>query len=445
VLIPVDGQRTSKRPSLAIISTYGDLCGIASYTYFLAKQLSPFFDVEVLKIDSFLTRETRLSSEGDRHIKELSRKAASFDCVSIQFEHGTLGISAAAITRRFHWLLETPSAVSVTMHSFIRTEPMEFRELFKNIRRRQFWDAALKIKGYYRTRRLDEGIMGSIKKEIDKQSHSVSIIVHTKRERRLVQAIYKISSVLDHPLSFLRPEDVSSARSRAQSHDKIGGLKLPDDTVFVGIFGFIARYKGTRTAVQAMQLLPNNYHLLVFGGVHPQAIIKNQVVDPYLDEVLRDIRPGARAVDHQSTSLHLATPASLFEKDPRDISSRVHFMGALDDLEFLAGMSACSTVIIPYLEVGQTSSGPIAQALELGCRVLVARNKAFLEYERYHPGRLEFFDIGNFVELAQKLQAPNPVSGLPSQLDFDADTNAKTYLAAFGLDAPAPEVRIAAE
>ena len=68
----------------------------------------------------------------------------------------------------------------------------------------------------------------------------------------------------------------------------------------------------------------------------------------------------------------------LLIEHPKDLSQRIHFLGATGDEDFLAGMAICDAVVFPYLEVGQSSSGPISQALELGCRVIASRTHTFL-------------------------------------------------------------------
>ena len=94
-------------------------------------------------------------------------------------------------------------------------------------------------------------------------------------------------------------------------------------------------------------------------------------------------------------------------------------------------MAVCDAVVFPYLEVGQSSSGPISQSLELGCRVIASRTHTFLQFARYHPNTIEFFDIGNHLELAGRILARPQFDGerLPS---FNVETNKATYLAANG-------------
>ena len=64
-------------------------------------------------------------------------------------------------------------------------------------------------------------------------------------------------------------------------------------------------------------------------------------------------------------------------------------------------MAICDAVVFPYLEVGQSSSGPISQALELGCRIIASRTHTFLQFGRYHQDMIEFFDIGNHLGIGR--------------------------------------------
>ena len=105
-------------------------------------------------------------------------------------------------------------------------------------------------------------------------------------------------------------------------------------------------------------------------------------------------------------------------------------MGALDDREFLTGMAVCDAVVFPYLEVGQSASGPISQALELGCRIIASRTRTFLEFADYHRDAIEFFDIGNHLELAERILA-RPQFAAPRKFpELNAETNKAIYLLA---------------
>ena len=111
-------------------------------------------------------------------------------------------------------------------------------------------------------------------------------------------------------------------------------------------------------------------------------------------------------------------------------------MGALSDNEFLTGMAICDAVVFPYLEVGQSASGPISQALELGCRIVASRTHTFLEFAEYHRDAIELFDIGNHLELAERILA-RPQFAAPRKFrKFNTETNKAIYLLANGRPPP---------
>jgi glycosyltransferase involved in cell wall biosynthesis len=173
---------------------------------------------------------------------------------------------------------------------------------------------------------------------------------------------------------------------------------------------------------------------LIFRGTHPNEIRPYQPIHPYLASLLSDANVDASLWDQARTlgvpSANLDIERYLFGPHPHDLSSRVHFMGTPDDADFLAGMTICDTVVFPYLEVGQSSSGPISQALELGCRIIASRTLTFLDFAAYHPNAIEFFDIGNHLELAERIAA-RPQYGERREIPpYNVETNKAVYLAA---------------
>jgi hypothetical protein len=270
----------------------------------------------------------------------------------------------------------------------------------------------------------------------------VSVIVHTRRDRANMKYVYGLRHVYDHPLSFLGEADADTV-CRAASRRRFAILdRVPAGAKLIGVFGFLGRYKGFETVVRALHHLPKEYHLLIFGGVHPNEIKPHQPIDPvvsalfeagYIDTNIAErvsMRPGAGA-PAVSIAVEGAT-CDLLIGHPKDLSERLHFLGAMPDDEFLSGMAICDSVVFPYLEVGQSASGPISQALELGCRVIASRTRTFLQFARYHHRMIEFFDIGNHLELAARLLARPEFDPQTRRLSFNSATSKATYLAANG-------------
>jgi hypothetical protein len=98
--------------------------------------------------------------------------------------------------------------------------------------------------------------------------------------------------------------------------------------------------------------------------------------------------------------------------------------------------------VFPYLEVGQSSSGPISQALELGCRVIASRTHTFIQLSRYHHNLIEFFDIGNHLELAGRVRARPQFERRDHLPAFNVETNKAVYLAANGSHVTGSRVRV---
>jgi glycosyltransferase involved in cell wall biosynthesis len=429
------------RKRLALISTYDELCGIAAYTRSLERQLSNVFDVTVFDLDQYLLRSThgRVRKFGDRHIQDICREIRDYHAVNLQLEHGTLGRNCHDIHRRFTWILRAAQRFSVTFHTVFQCDAFNFREFINEILRLNFSKAIAMRSSYNREHLLSAGLASRLRRA--QRFKPVSLIVHTRRDLKYMKYVHGMRNVHDHPLSFISAAEAREVRCTATRRKFPVLDAVPKECRLVGMFGFLGRYKGFDTVVRALHHLPKDYHLLIFGGVHPNEIKLHQSIDPvvsslfdagYVDtSVAERIRADAGAAPAVSVAVD-GSMRDLLTEHPKDLSDRIHFLGAQSDAQFLAGMAICDAVVFPYLEVGQSSSGPISQALELGCRVIASRTHTFLQFARYHRDMVEFFDIGNHLELAGRILARpqfEPGERLPV---FNVETNKAVYLAANG-------------
>src|SRR5579871_1057367 len=219
--------------------------------------------------------------------------------------------------------------------------------------------------------------------------------------------------------------------------------RAADQAKLIGVFGFFGRYKGFETVIRALHHIPPDHHLLIFGGVHPNEIKAHQPIDPTVAALFEagfvdtNVAERIRAIPAPGTpTVSVAVDGStrdLLIEHPKDLSRRIHFLGATSDEDFLAGMAICDTVVFPYLEVGQSASGPISQALELGCRVIASRTHTFLQFAKYHQDMIEYFDIGNHLELAARLVARPQYEQHVRSLYYNVETNQAIYAKANGL------------
>ena len=407
-------------------------------------------------LDQYLLRGThrRVRKFGDRHIQEIRREIKDYDTVNLQLEHGTLGRTAHDIYRRFSWIVQASTRLSVTFHTVMQSQAFDFREYLRQILRLNFIEAARLRAEYSRTYLLSAGVATRLRRA--QRFKPVSVIVHTRRELAHMRYVHGLRSVYDHPLSFLGEADACDVR-RTASRDRFAILDaVPADGRLIGVFGFLGRYKGFDTVIRALHHLPPDCHLLIFGGVHPNEIKPHQPIDPVVSSLLDAGYVDTSVPERIRASAGAGAPAVLLSLDPsmrelltehpRDLSQRIHFLGATSDADFLAGMAICDTVVFPYLEVGQSSSGPISQALELGCRIIASRTHTFLQFGRYHQDMIEYFDIGNHLELAARIASRPQFDALARRLSFTIETNKAAYIAAAGIPAisarrPSPRPR----
>ncbi|MDR3532638.1 MAG: hypothetical protein P4L90_19060 [Rhodopila sp.] len=421
---------------LAIISTYDEMCGIAGYTRALEQQLRPHAEVTVFDLDQYLLRSphARVQRLADRHIKDIASRLADFDSVNIQLEYGTLGRTSGQIVRRFKRLVTAAPAVSVTFHTILGHDPLDWAALGRSLITGRIFRMFRIIGSHRRNRDIAARTYRLLR--ASQRVRPVNVIVHTKRDARLLHDVFRLRNVDHHPLSFVASDQAGRIRDAAM-RDHFPILRtLPADAKLIGSFGFLSPYKGFETALRALHYLPEDHHLLIFGGIHPQAIKRGQALDPYIQTLLDESHIGRTILDtvsEKGTPLTLnldAASKELLARHPEDLHRRVHFLGVHNDEAFMRAMALCDVVVLPYLEVGQSSSGPIAMAVEMGCRVLASRTLAFLQFARYHPGQVEFFDIGNYAELADLIRADTPAPRGERILSYNTETNAALYLAA---------------
>jgi glycosyltransferase involved in cell wall biosynthesis len=252
----------------------------------------------------------------------------------------------------------------------------------------------------------------------------------------MMKIVHGLRNVYDHPLAQLDPTLVAEIRSRSDRSLFPGLAKVPPGAILLGCFGFLSPYKGFDTAVRALALLPDRYHLGIFGATHPGSSKLFAKRDPYISKLLHLLKAGQRMLTaKEGRGFNLSVegnnlPELMAAAHPADISGRVHFLGALSDDDFPAAISLCDTVLLPYREVGQSSSGPLCLSVELGKHVIATRTKAFLQAQRYYKNRYRTIDIDNHIELAQAIEAESGViSEYPLPSTYNAESNRAMYVA----------------
>lgn len=358
----------------AIISSYHRACGIAQYVEHLEPCLKniPGWEVEIipLPVSVFRSGTKYAKTVAKLEMDAIIEKIKDADVVNIQFEPGLFGVSPFDVKKRIKKMVENSKNLIITYHTVPFSNTLTFPRSVRDIIR------FLKIS----TRTL---VFKFLFNKARKKDNIINI-VHTKRERYNFEMIGVPSSrIIDHPLSFISKEKKESLSYFEENNNLKKTFKLSDDSKIIGVFGFISPYKGIDTAILALKNLPENYNLLIFGALHPESLAHEQKINPYLNEIIKIIS----------------------DKNNLSLSNRVIFCGAPDNESFIRYMEGCDYVVLPYQEVGQTSSGPASMALDLSKNIFLSNNRCFNELNKYAKNAFTFFDVGNHIELAQKISS----------------------------------------
>lgn len=361
---------------MALLSTWQEKCGIAHYSSFLKRALDPYLDVVVIPLPRATMRDESDRPKADAYIDQIVTRLDQFDVINIQLEFGIFGNRPAEIARRFNKLAAASRELIVTFHSLRGPDLPRWQQLAGALRRA----SAGRVYQYlhdFRAALLWRCMYRALSNHA--RSHKVTVIAHTKRDAKRLGRLIAGAQVLDHPLTYMSEADIAGVETLAQSSSLPALLPaVSDDVRFIGVFGFFAPHKGFETAISALKYLPRHYHLLVVSGMHEGALRVGDGTNAYLLSLIK-----------------LVEKLGLFE--------RVHFIGSVSDDDLLLSMKLCDAAIMPYANTDQSASGPASQAIELDRPSYLTRSLQFIELERYLPDAFQFFDIGNYIELAQKI------------------------------------------
>lgn len=423
-----------KNAKLLIVSSYKRPCGISQYLEYLEVPLrdQKWFEVEIAALPVDLLRATSkyALNASKKIMREIADQAAQADVVNIQLEPGLLGLTPTMIWKRLSLIMNAAPKVIITYHTVpsMRSEPLAFS--LKGLRRAtQVW----------RSNYVFKRIFSLVHAKPNKFFH----IVQTAREAKNFEILGIPRETIAHlPLSFLTDSD----RNYFHQNRPLTQREIKEEYSIpgkvLGCFGFLSPYKGIEIAVRAMSYLPEEHHLLIVGGLHPEGIEAGTVEQKYISSLISEMEEEdyEDVIKSMFTGVESSNGARARKaKKGTNVLDRIHFCGAPSNAEFSRIMSGCDAVLLPYAEVGQTSSGPAAIALDMQLPIYCSRTHCFRELDKYESGILSFFEVGNHIELAEKIRLSDgeKISRVTARKKYLENYNvaerAKLYVHAFQL------------
>ena len=418
--------------TLAIVSSFSESCGNASFTKVLRDKINKYSDdveVHVVELDLQLLQSTSRSvrRKAEQHIDDLCQQLSKFDAANIQLEAGLFGTLPTDITDRVKRLIESNPNVSVTLHSprLKAATNSTIRGGIKDILRLKIRSGIAQI--------LDD-MRGNIHLKVNRKmiktaiENNCRLIVHTKRAASQIKLFFNYENVTIHPLKIV-PEDFKPNSSVLSSIKK--EIDIKSDDIVLGMFGYISAYKGHLDALNALKVLPDNYKLLIFGRQHPQTLKANGVVDEYLEMLQTEIKQHDKKLSNQNLR---NSKYSKKELPPLTLlRDRVFFLGELEDDDFMSVAGTVDIAWLPYYENGQDGSGIASICLDSCPKVVCSSSFAFDQLFRLVKyNNTTRFDIGNTLELATrtKQMASRNAAKRPFAMskDYTLKTQSEAYI-----------------
>jgi glycosyltransferase involved in cell wall biosynthesis len=433
---------------VAIVSSYNEECGAAYYSSRLLKHLTAAgYTVEIKRLPLSLLRvhsPALVRRKGDREIQRIAHELKEFETVYLQFEPGLYGSRERIAYRRVLHLLKASRQVVITVHGFDRRIASRFSPAatLHNLTRGRLFAATRGV--------LEGGVDPAIEtfwNYVRKSSH-VKVMTFNRGDQILLQRFFDLTRIANYPICYFDQEEVAEIRHSIDRERFLTEYGLDPTRKYFAVCGFFAPYKGHLTAMKALEFLPEDWHLVIVGGEHPHGLEADKDIGRYV----RQLMTFPLAVDKQisfdsnleidrgigdlkrltnmnplSAAKSLATDTivrsdHLYRRELRDrlfkfsefkyffpsseIKHRIHYLGQATDEDMPRFYSALDYMVHPYMKTksGQSGSGPATLAIEFGARALYSNAPVFREMHQYFEGGMQFFNIGNFMELADQLR-----------------------------------------
>ena len=401
---------------VAIISSHREACGPAAYSKYLAEQLKTdrceivicALDVYLLRLDNKIAkRQCKL------HLASISKTANQCDMILWQFEPGLLSsfprmayARAIFIFRRLEL-----SKLTVTLHGFDRPS-----RIYRSVRMLFRFSVYLRAKTLFRMISDVELVFSPAYHLFFFKLKKVRVVCFSRHDVKELRLFKKVdSSYL--PISYLPAPQISELLDRREGTRErwLAGLGIKTEEKVVVCPGFISTYKNGFTVLKASEYLPDNYHVVFAGGLHPHALDTS----PYFEAMqLFDLYPELKLAFERKHETFLRNSLNAFLTGlnqgnvqatgtrESSLSRRIHFTGNLGDEELCEIIAAADCVLIPYLNTlsGQSGSGPFAFAVELAKAALFSSAQVFVGQDFISPMDFHVVNATGYKEMAYKLK-----------------------------------------
>jgi glycosyltransferase involved in cell wall biosynthesis len=419
---------------LAIVSSYNEECGAAFYSSRLLKHLiADGYEVEVKRLPVALLRTISpyiVRHKADLEIKRIASEIREYDAVLFQFEPGLYGAIPKLSYPRVLKLIKAAKNAILTVHGFDRQMTDRYvSNVFNAVVRGRPMIALAEL--------LEGGIDPYISSfwEYVYRSPHIKVMTFNRADQILLQRFFDLNRITHYPITYYAQDEVEQIREEVDREQFLRRFGLDPSRKYFAVFGFLSWYKGHLTAMKALEFLPEDWHLAIIGGEHPQALEGDRDIGAYVRQILAFSlgQQKANGIDsdmvllsgdhkgkgngqmmaHAGNLDRLEIKEHLFKYSEfkyflpsKELHDRIHYLGQVSDEDMPKFYAAMDYAVHPYVKTksGQSGSGPATFALEFKTRSLFSNAPVFREMNLYFKDAMHFFNVGNFIELAESLQ-----------------------------------------
>lgn len=341
------------------ITTYNEECGVAKFQANIQKAFENINEVDSVIFPRSLNYIKKLNAEERLTvINEIVAQANKYDVVHIQHEFGLFFNLGEGFGEIITALKANNTRVVVTIHT-APSHVLIYNPSASLYRPRSVLGHTVRaLKNHSQRKKLLEPL---------KMADAV-VTLNRNTKSELVDIVGVSADVI---LSTIHPVK-NEEHSRRDSAPRAFTDKK---AVILAVNGFVNPYKGFDKAIKSLMFLPENYKLLIAGGVNPDSGNSK-----YMDEIC-----------------DLITKLGL--------TDRVHITGYVkEDEELERIIGSCDIVLYPY-DVDYyklASSGAVGIAINCELPIVTFPADSFKEIDEYMSGVLEITDSTAYYELAQR-------------------------------------------
>lgn len=360
----------SSEKKIGVVSSFDVLCGNAAYSQALVSGMRQAGH-DVMSIDIPVELQ---KTHNRQDITSILQQVRDCDAINIQMELSLYGPTPRSCAKLLKRIIRNAKTLSITMHR-VEVKPVNLiKSTYQENKQSGIFSALKQIIIYWMRSYIFRQYAAVIRAGYNA---GATFIIHTYREEKRIKRICPKAKTIVHPIVW-QPDMETGTKTETAIDIK---TKFKTDKPIVGLFGFISPYKNYDFA--AKSLLAHDFNLVVAGGMHP-------TVANY----------GQRTTS-ANKSLHAFV---MLNEILEAYKGQTYVYTAPDDATLIRLIRSVDVVAIPYLEVGQSSSGIASLAIQYGKRIVFADTHLITELVPFLNKRPFVFDVAASTSLVSAVE-----------------------------------------